>query len=83
MPRGLFVYRYSAQLGPAKRYEIRRSMIAGLGLGLATFVEFCMFAITFWYGAKLVREVEGFTPASWLVVCILLLIYIFHGQSTA
>ena len=67
----LFAYRYNAKLGKARNYEIHRSIATGLGLGLLVCTGYCMFAITFWYGAKLVREVDGFTPGTWIVVSYL------------
>ena len=39
-----------------------------LGLSLSISVSYLMCAVTFWYGAKLVREEESFTPGDWLVV---------------
>ena len=39
-----------------------------LGLSLNISISYLMYAVTFWYGAKLVREEGSFTAGDWLVV---------------
>jgi hypothetical protein len=42
----------------AKKKGIQKSMISGAGMGIAFFVVFCTYCLSFWYGGKLVRSGE-------------------------
>ena len=48
--------RYDSNLGTAKANGIKQGMFVGVTLGLIFFLQFCLFALAFWYGAKMVRE---------------------------
>ena len=40
----------------ARDFGVRRSMVNGLGTGLVYTVMFSTYGLSFWYGARLVRE---------------------------
>jgi len=62
-------FRYSKNLGDAKKFGIRKGVVAGCGMGFFFFVIFASYALAFWYGGKLVRE-EDYTPGRMLTVSI-------------
>lgn len=62
--------RYNVHLGDARSFGIKKSMIAGTGMGFVFFVIFLVYALAFWYGAKLVREDPHYTVGKMIIVSI-------------
>ena len=42
-------------------------------MGLIFFIIFCCYALAFWYGSKLVREDDAYTPGVMLIASHVLL----------
>jgi len=61
-------FRYRKNLGEAKDFGIRKGIISGAGMGFLFFIFFATYALAFWYGGKLVREEEHYTPGRMLIV---------------
>ncbi|KAG1472412.1 hypothetical protein G6F56_001552 [Rhizopus delemar] len=51
-----FAELYSNRLENAMKTGIRRGQVLGFGFGGFMFVLFCTYALSFWYGSKLTRE---------------------------
>ncbi|ELU01162.1 hypothetical protein CAPTEDRAFT_219712 [Capitella teleta] len=60
--------RYISNLEDAKKAGIKKGAIGGGGMGFIFFIIFSCYALTFWYGSKLVREEEAYTPGIMLIV---------------
>ena len=54
----------------AKDYGIQKGIISGAGFGLLLFIIFAAYALSFWYGGKLIRE-DDYTAGRMLLVSIL------------
>ncbi|KAI9318133.1 putative ABC transporter protein [Dichotomocladium elegans] len=54
---------YEKKLVKARKAGIRRGLFLGVGFGIFLFVLFCTYALSFWYGGKLVRghQMDGAT----------------------
>lgn len=50
--------RYERKLEVAYKSNVRKGFVNGAGMGLTMFIMFGCYALSFWYGAKLVREGE-------------------------
>ncbi|XP_035825122.1 ATP-dependent translocase ABCB1 [Aplysia californica] len=48
--------RYLKNLTEAKDFGVKKSLVSGVGLGLAWCIMFCNWALGFWYGGMLVRH---------------------------
>ncbi len=54
---GVFMsFRYNGNLDEAKKNGVKKGLFVGGSLGFVFFLQFCAFALAFWYGAKLIRE---------------------------
>jgi len=51
-----FLFRYSISLKDASREGIRKAVMGGVTGGLFWLIIFGIFALAFWYGAKLTRD---------------------------
>ena len=61
--------RYNGNLDEARQFGVKKALISGLGMGLVFFLMFCIYALAFWYGAKLTRdEPENYTIGRMLIV---------------
>lgn len=47
---------YAAECAPPMRAGIRQGLVAGLGLGFSQLAIYGAYALSFWYGARLVRQ---------------------------
>ena len=63
------IYRYGVNLIQAKNFGIRTGMFSSIGTGFIFFVIFCVYALSFWYGAKMVRADE-MTAGNMIIVSI-------------
>lgn len=54
------IHKYEQHLDDAKRCGMRKTFIICLSKGVTFFLLFCIYALGFWYGAKLIRE-EGYS----------------------
>ena len=63
-------FRYNRNLHFAHKSGIRKGAAGGAGTGFIFCVKFLVFALAFWYGAKLVREEEAYTVGVMLVVSL-------------
>eukprot|EP00047_Mylnosiga_fluctuans_P015769 m.49151 g.49151 ORF g.49151 m.49151 type:complete len:1362 (+) comp6094_c0_seq1:38-4123(+) len=59
--------RYAAELRKAELAGRRKALYQGLSFGLVMLIVFLTYALSFWYGGKLVRE-EGLSAASVVTV---------------
>ena len=50
------------------RFGIKKGIISGGAMGLIYLIIFCTYCLAFWYGSKLVREEEAYTPGVMLIV---------------
>lgn len=50
--------RYEAKLSSAYKAGISKGFVNGLGMGLTMFLIFCSYALSFWFGARLIRNGE-------------------------
>lgn len=50
--------RYDRELDSAYKAGVKKGFFDGAGLGLTMFLIFCAYALSFWYGAKLIRDGE-------------------------
>ncbi|GFS46528.1 ATP-dependent translocase ABCB1 [Nephila pilipes] len=50
------IQRYEKCLAPARRKGIKRGLLTSLGIGLTWFCMYFGYAVTFWYGVKLIIE---------------------------
>ncbi|CAF3881045.1 unnamed protein product [Rotaria sordida] len=57
------IQRYEQYLDDAKKCGIRKGVTTGISTGIAYFIFFCVYALGFWYGTKLVWE-ESYTIGS-------------------
>ena len=48
--------KYDKMLRQAEGTQVKRSVIAGLGLGLSWLFKYCSYSLTLWYGTKLVYD---------------------------
>lgn len=66
--------RYGKNLVDAYKYGVKKSMVSGGGMGIVFLIIFCVYALAFWYGSKLVREDEAYTAGRVLIVffCVLI-----------
>ncbi|GBP96098.1 Multidrug resistance protein homolog 49, partial [Eumeta japonica] len=67
------IKRYGERLEPAKRTGTRKGMFAGLGSAVMWFIVYCTYALSFWYGVKLIMESRHldnpvYTPATLIIV---------------
>uniref|UniRef100_X2B039 Bile salt export pump n=1 Tax=Capitella teleta TaxID=283909 RepID=X2B039_CAPTE len=60
--------RYFSNLDDAKKAGVKKGAIGGGGMGVIFFIIFSCYALAFWYGSKLVREEEAYTPGVMLIV---------------
>ncbi|CAF0784747.1 unnamed protein product [Rotaria sordida] len=81
--------RYEEHLRSAKLSGIRKGGLNGILMGIVWLLIFCVYALGFWYGAKLVRE-ENFSIGGILIVFFSLVTAMFglgqaapHLQSVA
>ncbi|KAI7750750.1 hypothetical protein M8C21_013052, partial [Ambrosia artemisiifolia] len=51
---------YNKSLVDAYNASVHESLIAGFGFGSTVFIMFCGYALSVWYGAKLIIE-RGYT----------------------
>jgi hypothetical protein len=65
-------YRYSKNLVAAKQAGIKKSAVAGAGIGITYCTMFSLWCVIFWYGGKLVRQGE-INVADLIIVSIFLL----------
>ena len=63
--------RYSYSLGDALKEGIRKATVGGATGGVFWLLIFCIFALAFWYGAKLTRD-DCLDPGAILQVCHIL-----------
>ncbi|KAI9498235.1 P-loop containing nucleoside triphosphate hydrolase protein [Zychaea mexicana] len=54
--QGRFSERYDKELDKAEATGSRRGVVMGIQIGVFMFVLFCTYALSFWYGGKLVDE---------------------------
>jgi hypothetical protein len=52
----LFFYRYTANLVHAKKINVKRGFLTGLGFGFLWFFIYASYALAFWYGVGLVLD---------------------------
>ncbi|KAK2184056.1 hypothetical protein NP493_285g02000 [Ridgeia piscesae] len=60
--------RYNNNLSEARDKGIRKGLILGLSMGGTWFVVYAAYSLGFWYGAKLIREDDSYTPGRLLIV---------------
>ena len=48
--------KYSKDLIDAEKFRVKKSVFAGLTFGFSFLAMYCAYALTFWYGGKLVVE---------------------------
>ncbi|CAH1803157.1 unnamed protein product [Owenia fusiformis] len=61
--------RYNSNLVAARAVGVKKGLVSGAGIGFVWIVIFGTFALSFWYGAKLVRDgEEGYTGGTILQV---------------
>ncbi|CAF0848927.1 unnamed protein product [Rotaria sordida] len=73
--------RYEEHLRSAKLSGIRKGGLNGILMGIVWLLIFCVYALGFWYGAKLVRD-EGFTIGGILIVFFSIITAVFSlGQA--
>ncbi|CAF1376268.1 unnamed protein product, partial [Rotaria sordida] len=63
------IQRYEQYLDDAKKCGIRKGVTTGISTGIAYFIFFCVYALGFWYGTKLVWE-ESYTIGSVFTIFI-------------
>ena len=64
-------FRYKVRLSGAQKYGIKKSLYNGTSYGAVYLIIYLVFALAFWYGAKLVRdEPNNYTGGQVLIVCI-------------
>lgn len=77
--------RYNSNLSEARDKGIRKGLILGLSMGATWFVVYAAYSLGFWYGAKLIREDDTYTPGRLLIVsrnCFLdILFTVMYGDS--
>ncbi|KAG2726673.1 hypothetical protein I3760_01G124800 [Carya illinoinensis] len=54
------ITKYKKSLTKAYKSGIQEGLAAGLGLGAATFIMFCSYALAIWFGGKMILE-KGYT----------------------
>ncbi len=64
------IYRYQSHLDEAERIGVRKSIAQGGGMGVVFFIIFCVYAVAFWYGAKLVREDANYNVGTMMIVSL-------------
>jgi ATP-binding cassette subfamily B (MDR/TAP) protein 1 len=71
----LFFYRYTANLVHAKKINVKRAFLMGLGFGFLWFFIYASYALAFWYGVGLVlddkpkpEDEKVYTPDSMVTV---------------
>ena len=61
-------FRYTDKLLAAKIIGIKSEIILGSLLALLYLVVLAVYGLAFWYGSKLVREDESYTPGDMVTV---------------
>ncbi|CAF1466644.1 unnamed protein product [Adineta ricciae] len=69
--------RYEKFLDCAKTRNIQKSIINGIMIGMIWFIVYCCYALTFWYGTKLILE-ENYNIGDVYIVFLAVLIAIFN-----
>ncbi|KAM4705145.1 ATP-binding cassette sub-family B member 5-like [Rhinophrynus dorsalis] len=62
------IKRYTGNLGAAKKYGIKKSIVSQLALGLVYFIIYASYGLGFWYGTTLILGDMGYTIGNTLVV---------------
>lgn len=65
-----FFLRYSSKLSKAKRVGIKRGTLTGVSIGMLYFAMFGSYALTFWYGVRLVTSdsEDKLSPGDMMIV---------------
>ncbi|CAF1425636.1 unnamed protein product [Adineta ricciae] len=69
--------RYEKFLDCAKTRNIQKGIINGIMVGMIWFIVYCCYALTFWYGTKLILE-ENYNIGNVYIVFLAVLITIFN-----
>lgn len=63
------VDRYTVNLADAKSFGQRKGLMGAVGMAIVFFIIFAVYALAFWYGAKLIREEpENYDVGNLLIV---------------
>lgn len=63
------VDRYTVNLADAKSFGQRKGLMGAIGMAIVFFIIFAVYALAFWYGAKLIREEpENYDVGNLLIV---------------
>ena len=61
--------RYASNLEVARLAGTKKSLMAGIGLGIMFLVIFCIYGLAFWYGAKLIWD-DGYSVGRMTIVSV-------------